>query len=79
MNKALLPSALALAVGAGAVVFFSTLPGAQAQAQPAGAFRLVPLGASGQLAWYLDTEKKQVVMCNAFSDNSIECRSKPMP
>ena len=78
MNKALLPSALAIAVAASALVLFSTLPRAQAQAQPAGAFRLVPLGASGQLAWYLDTEKKQVVMCNAFSDNSIECRSKPM-
>ncbi len=78
MNKALLPSALAIAVAAGAVVFLSTFPPAQAQAQPAGAFRLVPLGASGQLTWYLDTEKKQVLMCNAFSDNSIECRSKPM-
>ena len=78
MNKALLPSALAIAVAAGAVVFLSTCPPAQAQAQPAGAVRLVPLGASGQLTWYLDTEKKQVVMCNAFSDNSIECRAKPM-
>jgi hypothetical protein len=77
MNKALIPSALAVCVAASAIAFFSNIPRAQAQA--AGAGRLVPLGASGQITWYLDTDKKLVVMCNAFSDNSIECRSKPMP
>ena len=77
MNKALVPSALAVCVVASAAALFLNIPRAQAQA--AGAARLVPLGASGQVAWYVDTDKKLVVMCNAFSDNSIECRSKPMP
>jgi hypothetical protein len=77
MNKALIPSALAVGLAVSAVAFLSNPPGAHAQA--AGASRLLPLGASGQITWYLDTDKKQVVMCNAFSDNSIECRSKPMP
>jgi hypothetical protein len=77
MNRTLVSSALAVCAAAGAITFFSNPPAAHAQAGAAG--RLLPLGASGQLAWYLDTDKKQVVMCNAFSDNSIECRSKPMP
>ena len=77
MNKALIPATLALCLGAGAVAFLANVPGAQAQA--VGASRLVPLGASGQLTWYLDPDKKLVVMCNAFSDNSIECRGKAMP
>jgi hypothetical protein len=77
MNRSLVPAALGLCVAAGAIALLTHLPGAQAQ--PAGAGRLVPLGASGPVAWYLDADKKQVVMCNAFSDNSIECRSKPMP
>ncbi len=77
MNKALIPVTLGVCLAAGAIALFANIPGAQAQT--AGASRLVPLGASGQLTWYLDTEKKLVVMCNAFSDNSIECRTKPMP
>jgi len=77
MHQALIPSALALAVAAGGFALFSTIPGAQAQA--VNATRLVPLGASGQVAWYVDTDKKLVVMCNAFIDNTIECRTKPMP
>lgn len=77
MNNAFVPTALAICLAAGAIAVFWGAP--NAQAQPAAALRLVPLGASGQLSWYLDPDKKQVVMCNAFSDNSIECRSKPMP
>lgn len=77
MNKTIMPAALAVCLAAGAFALFANIPGAQAQG--AGAARVVPLGASGQLTWYLDTDKKTVVMCNAFSDNSIECRSKPMP
>jgi hypothetical protein len=77
MNNALIPTTLAVCLAAGTIAVFSGIPNAQAQA--AGAARLVPLGASGPVAWYLDIDKKQVVMCNAFSDNSIECRSKPMP
>jgi uncharacterized membrane protein len=79
MNKALFPSALAMAVcmAAGAVAVLSNIPRAQAQA--VNATRLVPLGASGQVAWYVDTDKRLVVMCNAFIDNTIECRTKPMP
>ena len=77
MQKTLIPSALVLCVAAGAVALFSNVPGAQAQA--VNASRLVPLGASGQVAWYVDTDKKLVVMCNAFIDNTIECRTKPMP
>ncbi len=77
MHKALIPSALALGVAAVAVALLSNIPGAQAQA--VNASRLVPLGAAGQVAWYVDTDKKLVVMCNAFIDNTIECRTKPMP
>ncbi len=79
MNKALIPSVLAsaLCVAAGALAVFSNIPGAQAQA--VNPSRLVPLGAAGQVAWYVDTDKKLVVMCNAFIDNTIECRTKPMP
>ena len=77
MNKALIPTALAVCVVASAAALFLNIPRAQAQA--ASAARLVPLGASGQVAWYLDADKKLVVMCNAFIDNTIECRTKPMP
>ena len=77
MNKALVSSAMVVCLATAAIAVFSHIPTAQAQA--GGASRLVPLGASGQITWYLDTDKKLVVMCNAFSDNSIECRSKPMP
>jgi len=77
MNKALVSAALAIGLGAVALALSGPISGANAQAGPG--LRVVPLGASGQLTWYLDTDKKQVVMCNAFSDNSIECRSKPMP
>ena len=77
MYKPFIPAALGVCVAAGAVAVLVNIQGAHAQAT--GAARLVPLGASGQVAWYLDPDKKQVVMCNAFSDNSIECRSKPMP
>jgi hypothetical protein len=77
MNKTLLPATLGVCFAAGALALFSHMSGAQAQV--AGAARLIPLGASGPLAWYLDGDKKLVVMCNAFSDNTIECRSKPMP
>jgi hypothetical protein len=77
MNKALIPAALMLGLGAASIALFANIPTAQAQA--AASAKVIPLGASGQLTWYLDTDKKQVVMCNAFSDNSIECRSKPMP
>ena len=77
MNRALLSSALAVCIAAGGAAFFSSIPAAQAQA--VNASRFVPLGASGQVAWYLDTDKKLVVMCNAFIDNTIECRTKPMP
>lgn len=77
MNKALISSVLAVCVATGAAAFFSNIPAAQAQA--VNASRLVPLGASGQVAWYVDTDKKLVVMCNAFIDNTIECRTKPMP
>ena len=77
MNKALIPSALVVCLAAGAVAVFSNIPRAQAQA--VNASRLVPLGAAGQVAWYVDTDKKLVVMCNAFIDNTIECRTKPMP
>jgi hypothetical protein len=77
MNKALLSTALVVGAAAGAAALFSNVPAAQAQA--VNATRLVPLGASGQVAWYVDTDKKLVVMCNAFIDNTIECRTKPMP
>ena len=77
MNPAFIPTTLAVGVAVAAVAFFSNIPGAQAQS--AGASRLMPLGASGQVSWYLDTDKKLVVMCNAFIDNTIECRTKPMP
>jgi hypothetical protein len=77
MNQALVPPALLVCVAAGALALWSNIPGAQAQT--AGAAAIVPLGASGQLTWYLDPKKQVVVMCNAFSDNSFECRTKPMP
>lgn len=77
MNKALIPAALGACLAAGAIGAFLNIPSAQAQA--VNASRLVPLGASGQVAWYVDTDKKLVVMCNAFIDNTIECRTKPMP
>lgn len=77
MNKSLLPAVLGASLTAGLIALVSNIPGAHAQAGAAPG--LVPLGASGQITWYLDTKKQAVVMCNAFSDNSIECRSKPMP
>jgi hypothetical protein len=77
MNKTLISSVLVAGIATAAIAVFAHIPAAQAQA--GGASRLVPLGASGQITWYLDTDKRLVVMCNAFSDNSIECRSKPMP
>jgi hypothetical protein len=77
MNKTLLSTALVVGVTAGAAALVANIPTAQAQA--AGAARLIPLGAAGQVAWYVDTDKKLVVMCNAFIDNTIECRTKPMP
>lgn len=77
MNKAVIPATLAVCLSAGAVALLAHVSGANAQL--AGGAQVIPLGASGQLTWYLDTAKRQVVMCNAFSDNSIECRSKPMP
>ena len=77
MNKTLLSTALVVGVAAGSAALVSNVPTAQAQA--VNASRLVPLGAAGQVAWYVDTDKKLVVMCNAFIDNTIECRTKPMP
>jgi hypothetical protein len=77
MTKTLFPVALAACATAGAVALVANLPSANAQAP--GSSRLVPLGAAGQVAWYVDTDKKLVVMCNAFIDNTIECRTKPMP
>jgi hypothetical protein len=77
MTKTLLPAASVVCAAAVAAVFIGNLPSANAQAT--GASRLVPLGAAGQVAWYVDTDKKLVVMCNAFIDNTIECRTKPMP
>ena len=77
MKAAVIPAALAICLSAGAIALLAHISGAAAQSP--GGPQVIPLGASGQLTWYLDTAKKQVVMCNAFSDNSIECRSKPMP
>ena len=77
MNKAMLPATLAICLSAAAIALLAHVSGVNAQT--AGAARVVPLGASGQYTWYLDTDRKLVVMCNAFSDNSFECRHKPMP
>ncbi|KNZ32386.1 MAG: hypothetical protein AD742_11425 [Methylibium sp. NZG] len=77
MNKTVVSTALAVCATAAAFTFVTHLPSAQAQAP--GLTQLVPLGAAGQVAWYVDTNKRLVVMCNAFIDNTIECRTKPMP
>ena len=77
MTKTFLSAALAACAAAGAFALLASLPTANAQTSIAA--KLVPLGAAGQVAWYVDTEKRLVVMCNAFIDNTIECRTKPMP